>query len=147
MSNPPPMARVLIVDHCHHCLGLLSHFIKELGHEVRTATDEDEAVEVGTGLRPEVVILEVGLLRHDGYEVARRIRGQSWSTGIRLIGVTGVGKGTDERKFREAGIDHHLTRPLELGALISRIRGPMDGFRGPASGAPRARARAGLDSR
>ena len=56
---------------------------------------------------------------------------QPWAAGARMIGITGDGKGTDERRFREAGFHRHLAKPLECGALVTLINRLLDGLRGP----------------
>jgi CheY-like chemotaxis protein len=74
------------------------------------------------------VLLDIGLPKLNGYEAARRIRDQRGG-GVVLIAVTGWGQDEDRRRSREAGFDHHLTKPVNLGALqkllaASRARAP-----------------------
>jgi CheY-like chemotaxis protein len=52
-----------------------------------------------------------------GYEVARAIRSQSWGAAVKLIAVTGWGQEDDKRKAKDAGFDHHLTKPIDPNAL------------------------------
>jgi CheY-like chemotaxis protein len=123
--------RILIVDHCRHCSRTLSHLVRLFGCETRTAHNGAEAVEASTEFRPDFVIIEIGLLGQDGYEVARCIRDQPWSTAIRMIALAGAGRGIDERRFRGADFDHHLTKPIDVEALLSMIGRPR-----PQSGQP-----------
>ena len=123
--------RILIVDYCRHCSTTLSHLVRLLGCEVRTAHNGAEAVQTSTEFRPDLVIIEIGLLGQDGYEVARHIRDQPWSTGIRMIAMTAAGRKVDERRLRGAGFDHHLAKPIDVQALLSIIGQPR-----PQSGQP-----------
>src|SRR5690242_10884161 len=111
MSDAAPRLRILILEHCHHCTMMLSLLVGPLGHEVRTARNGDEAIEVGDEFRPDVVILDTRPFCQDGYEVAHRIRDQTWGTGVVLIALTGTGEQVDEQRFQEAGFDHHLPKP------------------------------------
>jgi CheY-like chemotaxis protein len=62
----------------------------------------------------------------NGYEVARGIRSQAWGTAIKLIAVTGWGQEDDKRKAREAGFDHHLTKPIDPSALEQLMAVPPE---------------------
>ncbi len=81
--------RVLYIDHCRHCTHTLGQFLKLLGHEARIAQAGVEALEIGSGFRPDVVILAVNLLGQDAYQRARLIRDQAWGEGVALIDITG----------------------------------------------------------
>jgi DNA-binding response OmpR family regulator len=125
MGDSARKLRILILEHCNECSAALPHLTKMLGHEVRTGRNGAEAIEVGTEFRPDVVILHIRMFGQDGYEVARRIRDQSWGTGVILIALTGAGEVIDERRFRGAGFDHHLTKPIDVGALVGLIGRPL----------------------
>ena len=74
---------------------------------------------------PDVVLLDIGLPKINGYEVARRIRGQPWGRRMALIAVTGWGQDEDRRRAQEAGFDHHLVKPVEpetLAKLLATLR-------------------------
>jgi CheY-like chemotaxis protein len=68
-----------------------------------------------------VRLLNISLPGPDGYEVARRIRDQPWGRGVILIALTASGEGIDEGRFREAGFDDHLAKPVDVEALIKLI--------------------------
>jgi CheY-like chemotaxis protein len=131
MDDLAGKSRILIVDHCRHCSTTLSHLGRLLGCEASTAHNGAEALEASAEFRPDLVIIEIGLLGQDGYEVARYIRDRPWSTGIRMIAVTGAGRTVDEGRFRRVGFDHHLTKPIDVEALLSIIGRPR-----PQSGQP-----------
>ena len=109
--------RILIVDDNQDAAESLRLLLSMLGHEVRVAHDGLEAVRAAAAHEPEVVLLDLGLPTLSGYEVARRIRGQAGGADVLLIALTGWGKEEDRRRSREAGFDHHLTKPVEFEAL------------------------------
>jgi CheY-like chemotaxis protein len=76
------------------------------------------------GYRPDLVFLDIGMPGVDGYEVARRLRRQPGLETVRLVALTGYGQEEDRRLAREAGIDHHLVKPVNPEALEALLRGP-----------------------
>ena len=91
--------------------------LKLSGHEVHTANDGLEAVEASATLRPDVILLDIGLPRLDGYEAARRIREQRRGEGLKLVALTGWGQEEDRRRSEEAGFDAHLVKPVDVDVL------------------------------
>jgi CheY-like chemotaxis protein len=75
-------------------------------------------VDVAGEFRPDVVLLDIGLPRLNGYEACRRIRSQPWGTHMVLIAVTGWGQEEDRRRSHEAGFDHHMVKPVDPQALM-----------------------------
>ena len=69
-------------------------------------------------MRPDVMLLDIGLPKLSGYEVARRIRQQPWGQGIVLIALTGWGQEADRQRSQEAGFDHHLVKPVAPSDLL-----------------------------
>jgi CheY-like chemotaxis protein len=94
-----------------------------LGHETRVAFDGLEAVEIAAVFRPHLVLLDIGLPKLNGYEVARRIRAHPWGTAMVLVAVTGWGQEDDRTRARCAGFDHHLTKPVNLQAIQALLAG------------------------
>ena len=86
-----------------------------------TAFDGIEAIEAAATFRPDVVLLDIGLPKLNGYETARRIREQPWSNGMVLVAVTGWGQEEDRQKTREAGFDAHLVKPIDFAALTKLL--------------------------
>jgi two-component system CheB/CheR fusion protein len=91
------------------------------GHQVRVSHDGPSALEELTLLRPEIVLLDIGLPGMDGYEVAQSIRKRSGSESIVLIALTGYGQQEDLQRSLQAGFDHHLTKPVDPATLFSLI--------------------------
>jgi DNA-binding response OmpR family regulator len=106
-----------VVDDSRDAADSLALMLQMMGHETRTAYDGLEAVQAAATFRPEVVLLDIGLPRMNGYEVARHVRQQRWGAGMALIALTGWGQDEDKRRALEAGFDHHLTKPVDAAAL------------------------------
>jgi CheY-like chemotaxis protein len=87
------------------------------GHETHVAHDGDQAVESAERLRPDVVILDIGLPKLNGLEVARRIRAEPWGRRMTLVALTGWGQADVRRQSVEAGFDQHLVKPIDSAAL------------------------------
>jgi PAS domain S-box-containing protein len=113
----PQPCRVLIVDDNEDTVTSLSIMLRILGHEVHSARDGLQALETANSFRPDVVLLDIALPKLNGYEVARRIRQESWGKNMKLVALTGWGQEEDKRRSIEAGFDHHLTKPMEPTAL------------------------------
>jgi CheY-like chemotaxis protein len=91
------------------------------GNETHTAFDGLEAVEAAVNLRPEVVLLDIGLPNLNGYEVCRRIRRQPGGKRMLLVALTGWGQEEDRQMCRDAGFNSHLVKPVELPALMKLL--------------------------
>jgi CheY-like chemotaxis protein len=84
-----------------------------------------EAVGVAADFRPDLVLMDIGMPRMDGYEACRRIRELPFGREVILIGVTGWGHAEDRRKSKAAGFDHHMVKPVEPVAIERLLQGPM----------------------
>ena len=109
--------KVLVADDNEDSAMTLSMILKILGSEVRTANDGMEAVEVATAFRPDVILLDIGMPRLNGYEACRRIREQPWGEKIVLVALTGWGQDEDKRRSQEAGFTHHIVKPVDPDVL------------------------------
>jgi len=109
--------KVLVVDDNLASCHMLSALMRRLGLDVRMAHDGEEAIEVAAQFLPELILMDLGMPRVSGYEAARRIRQEPWGKELMLVAVTGWGQAEDRRRTREAGFDHHLTKPAELTDL------------------------------
>jgi PAS domain S-box-containing protein/excisionase family DNA binding protein len=112
-----PARRIVAVDDNRDAADSLGMLLKILGADVHVAYDGQSALEAIRICRPSVVLLDLGMPGMDGYEVARRIRQDPEASKVLLIALTGWGQEDDRRRSKEAGFDHHLIKPVELGAL------------------------------
>ena len=109
--------RILVVDDNHDSALSLAMMLSIMGHETRTAHDGESAVETAESFLPEVVLLDIGLPKLNGYEVAQRIREQEWGASMFLIAVTGWGQEEDRQRSSEVGLNVHMVKPVEPAAL------------------------------
>lgn len=120
--------RVLIVDDNADSAISLAMLLQLEGNETYTAHDGIEALEAVDAYRPDVALLDIGLPKLNGHDVARRIRERPWGKDMALIALTGWGQDDDRRKSREAGFDAHLVKPVDGGAL-AKLLGSLDAAR------------------
>ena len=109
--------RVLVVDDNRDAAVSLAMMLKLMGNETKTAHDGLEALDVAAAYRPELILLDIGMPKLNGYDTARHIRQQPWGKGVVLVALTGWGQEEDRRKSQDAGFDHHMTKPIEPAAL------------------------------
>jgi PAS domain S-box-containing protein len=119
--QPQTARRILVVDDNRDSAMTLAMLLKLRGNVTQTAYDGIEAVEAAEIFRPDVVLLDIGLPRMNGYEAARKIREQSWGADMSLVALTGWGQDEDRRKSQEAGFNGHLVKPVELADLMKLL--------------------------
>lgn len=110
--------RVLVVDDNEDAASALAELLELEGHESRTASDGLEAVQIAEEWKPDVVLLDLGMPRIDGYEAARRIRAQPWGKEMGLVALTGWGQRQDRERTAACGFDAHLVKPIRIEALL-----------------------------
>jgi signal transduction histidine kinase len=120
-ETTPTQRRILVADDNNDALESLATLLQLSGHEVYTAANGAVALESAEQHRPEVALLDIGMPKLDGYEVARRIRAQPWGARITLVALTGWGQDSDRRRSQEAGFDSHLVKPLDLDKLTDLL--------------------------
>jgi PAS domain S-box-containing protein len=118
-----PGRRILVVDDNRDAAASLGMMLTLLGHDTRTAHDGVEALELAEAFRPDVVLLDIGMPRLNGYDAARRIREQPWGKDMILVAVTGWGQEQDKRRSEAAGFNFHLVKPVEPAALDKLLVG------------------------
>ena len=109
--------RVLLVDDNADSTEPLSLLLQTRGHETRISTDGEEAIALADDFRPDCVVLDLGLPRMDGYEVARRLRERPYGGDIVLVALTGWAGKDIRSKAAEAGFDYHLVKPVNWEEL------------------------------
>jgi CheY-like chemotaxis protein len=116
-ANSPTGSRLLIVEDNADTAESLARLLRHLGHEVQIAREGPRAIEIVVRQRPEFVLLDIGLPGMDGYEVAARLRQEASCKETVIIAISGYGRSEDQQRSREAGIDHHLVKPIDHEAL------------------------------
>ena len=113
-----PTRRVLIVEDDEDTATVLEEFLQLKGHEAHAVHDGAEALEAARTQPLDVVLLDLGLPRMNGYEVARALR-REHGDAIVLIALTGYQE--DEERLHEAGFDEHLLKPFDVELLSQRL--------------------------
>jgi PAS domain S-box-containing protein len=114
---PANRLRILVVDDNREAAEMLERMVRLLGHEAATAHDGQTGVELAGHFLPDLVLLDIGMPRMNGYEAAQYIRLQPWGEKMLLVALTGWGQDDDKRRTKEAGFDHHLVKPADVAAL------------------------------
>jgi PAS domain S-box-containing protein len=120
-AAPVARRRLLIVDDNEDGTESLAMLLEFHGHETHKAYDGVEAIAAAERLRPDAVLLDIGLPGLNGYEACRRIREQSWGKEIFLVALTGWGTDEDRQHSREAGFDTHMVKPVDYDALLDLL--------------------------
>lgn len=123
-SRTPPRVdprRILVADDNNDAAEAMALLLQLAGHEVRTANDGIEALAVAETFEPQIVLLDLGMPRMDGYEAARRIRRQAWGRNATLVALTGWGQQQDRQRTSDAGFDAHLVKPATEFDLLQAI--------------------------
>jgi len=115
--------KILVADDNQDSAESLATILTILGNEVRTVNDGSEAVDVARDFAPDVILLDIGMPKVNGYEACRRIRAQSRGEKTVLIALTGWGQDEDRRRSKAAGFDHHLVKPVDAAALELLLAG------------------------
>lgn len=113
--------RILVVDDNRDAADSLSIMLKVMGNELRTAYDGEQAVATAAQFRPDVILLDIGLPKLNGYETARAIRQEPWGKQMILIALTGWGQDQDRQLSQDAGFDQHLVKPADPAALTKLL--------------------------
>ncbi len=111
--------RILVVEDNHDSADLMARYLRRKGYKVLVAYDGTSALKLVPEYQPQVVLTDIGLPGIDGYEIARRLRHDPKSTTPMLVAITGYGRKEDSARAKEAGFDHHFTKPIDLTQLES----------------------------
>jgi PAS domain S-box-containing protein len=128
VPRPAPQAapfrrqKVLVVDDNRDAADSCGALLELSGHEVQTAYSAHDGYLLAEAFRPHVLLLDIGLPDVDGYALARRIRAMHWGHDFTLVALTGWGQEADKSRAREAGFDHHLTKPVTFQQLDGLLR-------------------------
>jgi PAS domain S-box-containing protein len=125
--------RVLVVDDNTDAAESLSDLLQLGGHITRVASDGDQAIRMAQEFLPHLVFLDIGIPGKNGYEVARTLRSTPGMEQVMLAALTGWGAEEDRVRSRDAGFDHHLTKPAELD-LVDGLLSQLAAFSRPSAG-------------
>jgi CheY-like chemotaxis protein len=103
----------------------VGQLLRKWGHDVTTAFSGPDAIEKARVMRPQFVLLDIGMPGMSGYDVAKRLREDEEFEGIVITALTGYGQAEDRRRSREAGFNHHLTKPPDPDALAALLKSPQ----------------------
>lgn len=123
--------RILVVDDNVDSAISMAMLLRMSGNETRIAHDGEAALQMADSFKPDLVLLDIGLPKLDGYEVARRIRSQPWGVAMQLVAVTGWGQEEDRRNTAQAGFDQHMVKPVDLESLDKLMAHMRAGQRNP----------------
>ena len=114
--------RVLVADDNVDAAEMVATLLEMHGCDVRTAFDGQQAVQEAERFRPELILLDLGMPRVDGYEACRRIRAEAWGGLPLIVALTGWGQQEDRRRSALAGFDAHLVKPADPDTLYQLAR-------------------------
>ena len=115
------MLRILVVDDNLDVVNSLVMLLEAFSYDVLTANDGLQAIEVATHFRPDVVLLDIGMPKLDGYEVCSHIREQSWGMDIKILAMSGMGQNDDLGKSIGSDFTEHLIKPVRPELLLQLL--------------------------
>ena len=113
--------RILVVDDNRDSATSLSMMLNFMGHDTRTANDGVHGLEVAETFRPDVCLLDIGMPHLNGFDMARRLREESWGKDLLLIALSGWGQEHDKERSTDAGFDIHLVKPVDPATLTALL--------------------------
>lgn len=113
--------KILVVDDNEDSAESLAMLLQLRGHTTALAHDGIEAVEAADRFQPDVVLLDIGLPRLDGFDVCRKLRERPWGASALVIALSGWGQDGDRQKSKDAGFDAHMVKPLDHAALTKLL--------------------------
>src|SRR5262249_38617923 len=114
VAAPRNGRRVLVVDDYDDGAASMATLLAMLGSDVRVAHDGLEAVALAERIRPDLVLMDIGMPRLNGLDATRQIRERPWGRELKIVAVTGWGQVADRERSRSAGCDQHLVKPIGL---------------------------------
>ncbi|MFD1140934.1 PAS domain S-box protein [Larkinella insperata] len=119
--SQPTGQRILVIDDNTGFALMLKQALQRRGFEVYTRSNGREGIEAAEALAPRAILCDIGMPELDGYQTARLLREQSWGQSLMLIAISGYGGAEGKRRAHEAGFDAHLTKPVDLTALLELL--------------------------
>jgi len=113
--------RILVVDDNATNLKLFTYLLGSPAHEVRTATDAREALDVLASFRPDLILMDIQLPDIDGLELTRQLRESPLTRDTTIVAVTAYAMKGDEERARAAGVDGYISKPIEKEAFRRKV--------------------------
>ena len=113
--------KILVVDDNVDSAESLALLLAMGGHETHVAHDGPTAMDAAAQLLPDVMLLDIGLPRMDGFEVCRRVRQEPWGRTMGMVALTGFGQDRDRVESESAGFDRHMVKPIDYDALMRTL--------------------------
>jgi PAS domain S-box-containing protein len=120
-TTPVSGLQILVVDDNGDSADSLALLLSLAGHETHVARDGPQALVRAEALRPDAILLDLGLPGLSGYEVCRRLRAEPWAQTTPIVAITGWGQDDDRQRAKEAGFDGHLVKPIALDELSALL--------------------------
>ena len=120
-SPPAPSSRILVVDDNRDAADTLAKILERRGHATRVVYNGRDALEASDEMRPEVMFLDIGLPDITGYQVALELGRRDYRDGLTLVALTGWGMAKDRERSRDAGFEHHLTKPVSARTVLALL--------------------------
>ena len=125
-EQAPTRHRILVADDNRDAADSLGFMLRIAGHDVRTAYDGQQAIDLAETFRPQLALLDLGMPRLNGYEAARRLRQTPHGRAMQLIALTGWGQPDDRARSLAAGFDHHVVKPVDPSLLQRLLAAPRE---------------------
>jgi CheY-like chemotaxis protein len=125
LRAPRVRLRILVVDDNPDASHTLAALLRMAGHEAHKAAGGAEALALAARMHPDAAVLDIGMQDMDGYVLAQKMRAQPWGAGMTLVALTG--RDEDRARTREAGFDHHLTKPATLQQVLDALAARRNG--------------------
>jgi PAS domain S-box-containing protein len=114
--------RILVVDDNPEITDSLARVLRQIGHDVWTASDGVQGLALAQQVQPDAVVLDLSMPHMDGYEACRRIRASAWGKGLLLVAVTARGQEEDRVRSMDCGFDVHLTKPADPEQIARLVK-------------------------
>jgi len=109
------------VDDLVDVANALARLLRGMGHEVHVAYGGSEGIDAAVKVRPDVILLDIGMPGLDGYDVCRRIRQQPWGKDILITALTGWDSDSDVKRAKAAGFNRHISKPVQTSTLAKLL--------------------------
>jgi len=122
VESATPRMRILVVDDHMDSAAALAELLGAWGHDARAITDATNAIDLASQLSPDLVLLDLAMPGRNGYEIARELRRRPETRRTVLVALTGFADAEARARTREAGFDHHFSKPIQVAALQELLR-------------------------